>query len=141
MLTVRSLVNHHRPQLLEELLGIDVEIHYSNGGMEVYSRTGSGLTDVNMEVWALGKETQYNEWMCSPTRTKECVTQGEIGYTGKTGIYATARNESFLSSSYALDYWQSYSVGSDVLDMVPPASFLQSNASECDEAHCSPDGR
>ena len=128
-------------QLLEEKLGVDVEILESVGGTGVYERTGSGLADANMEVWALGKEEHYNTWMCSPTRENNCIEQSDNGYTGKTGIYATARDESFLSSSYALDYWQSYLAGSDVLDLVPPADFLQSETSVCSEAHCSSDGR
>ena len=113
-------------------------------GQEAYDAfkgTGSGLADANMEVWALGKEEAYNTWMCSPTRTNDCIEQSDNGYTGKTGIYATARDESFLSSSYALDYWQSYTAGSAVLDLVPPADFLQSETSVCSEAHCSSDGR
>ena len=47
-------------QLLEEKLGVDVEILESVGGTGVYERTGSGLADANMEVWALGKEEHYN---------------------------------------------------------------------------------
>ena len=125
--------------LLEEQLGVTAALHGTSGGPDVYLRTGTGLVDINMEVWPLGKEAMQEEWLCSATQQRGCALQDDVGYLGMSGVYVTARNESLLS--HALDYWQSYTTAGDLLGMLPPADLAKANTTRCTEPHCSSDGR
>ena len=133
-------------QLLEEKLGLaaQVDIHPSVGGPGVYARTGSGLADVNLEVWPKGKEAEARTWMCSSARTSNCTKTANLGATGTSGIFAAAHDRSLLDEA-DYDYWRSYRTdgpsASTVLDMIPPANFRQDVASVCTEDFCSSDGR
>ena len=122
-----------------------MDIHPSVGGPGVYVRTGSGLADVNLEVWPTGKEEEASAWLCSSARTSNCTAQPTLGATGTSGIFAaSALDRSLLDDA---DYWRSYRTdgpsGSEVLDMIPPANFLanRGDASDCTDDFCSSDGR
>jgi len=132
-------------QLMEETLGLSVDVLDGTGGTSVYENVARGTVDANLEVWRGLKDRSLactSACDASDEGSFGCAQERFHDFMGHVGQYVSYRNSSIVQS-HLIDFWRSF-LNPETLRLVPSANFSAEAGlpvRTCTDEHCTADGK